>query len=202
MPDDIKIPIGKLLRANLGSFVAGCRVHELQTPALGALVKVKLHDGSEIYGLISNITIQDDGLVRQIASRSLLPAEYEADNRFNRNLPVEIDVLTLGYRQQDRLYRHLPPRPPFSLDALWLCDAQELCEFTENLSYLRHILRVQNQPLEELLVSHFSQARAIHQAQGQTGWYLKACQALISQLRDDYEQLAKVLSALGELEAE
>ena len=62
------IPIGKLLRAENGSFVAGCRVRELDTPALGALVKVKLEDQSDIYGLITNILINDDSLVRQLVS--------------------------------------------------------------------------------------------------------------------------------------
>ena len=207
MQNNLKIPIGKLLRADASSFVAGCRVHELEAPALGALVKVKLRDGAETYGLISNITIQDDGLVRQIASRGTLSPEYEADNRYNRNLPVEIFVLTVGYRQAGKLFQRLPPRPPFSLDALWLCDQQDLCDFTENLAYLRHILRVQDQPLEELLVSHLAQAKAAHEAQDAIGigaqgnWYTKACKALIAYLRDDYELMARVLNALGELEA-
>jgi hypothetical protein len=207
MQNDLKIPIGKLLRADASSFVAGCRVHELEAPGLGALVKVKLRDGAEIYGLISNITIQDDGLVRQIASRGSLSPEYEADNRYNRNLPVEIFVLTVGYRQAGRLFQRLPPRPPFSLDALWLCDEEELCEFTENPAYLRHILRVQDQPLEELLVSHLAQAKAAHEAQqalqtnAENDWYGKACKAVIGYLRDDYELMARVLNTLGELEA-
>jgi hypothetical protein len=207
MQNDLKIPIGKLLRADASSFVAGCRVHELEAPGLGALVKVKLRDGAEIYGLISNITIQDDGLVRQIASRGSLSPEYEADNRYNRNLPVEIFVLTVGYRQAGKLFQRLPPRPPFSLDALWLCDEEELCEFTENPAYLRHILRVQDQPLEELLVSHLAQAKAAHEAQQalqnntESDWYGKACKAVIAYLRDDYEMMARVLNTLGELEA-
>ncbi len=202
MQNDLKIPIGKLLRADASSFVAGCRVHELEAPALGALVKVKLRGDAEIYGLISNITIQDDGLVRQIASRGSLSPEYEADNRFNRNLPVEIFVLTVGFCEAGKIYQCLPPRPPFSLDALWLCDDQELCDFTENPTYLRHILRVQEQPLEELLVSHLAQAKAAHAArQTANNWYDKACKALIVYLRDDYETMARVLNALGELEA-
>jgi len=48
MSEETKIPIGKLLRADNRQFVAGCRVKELETPALGALCKVKLEDGSEI----------------------------------------------------------------------------------------------------------------------------------------------------------
>ncbi len=97
------IPIGKLLRAENSRFVAGCRVKELETPALGSLVKVKLEDQSEIYGLITHILINDDNLVRQLVSGvSIPPSEYTADNRYNRNLPVEIHVLTVGYAQTVR----------------------------------------------------------------------------------------------------
>ncbi len=104
------IPIGKLLRADNRQFVAGCRVKELETPALGALVKVRLQDQSEVYGLITRISISDDGLVRQLASGMSIPPEYTADNRHNRNLPVEIEVLTLGFAQDGKLYHQLPPR--------------------------------------------------------------------------------------------
>jgi len=83
-----KIAIGKLLRADNSHFVAGCRVRELETPALGSLCKVDLGENLEVYGLITNIIINDDGLVRQMVSGVSIPSEYTADNRYNRNLPV------------------------------------------------------------------------------------------------------------------
>jgi|GEM_PF-5235687 len=50
MNAEIKILIGKLLRADNRAFVAGCRTKELIAPALGALCKVRLEDGLEITG--------------------------------------------------------------------------------------------------------------------------------------------------------
>lgn len=108
--EQTSIPIGKLLRAENSQFVAGCRVRELETPALGALVKVTLEDQSQIYGLITNILINDDSLVRQLVSGVSIPTEYTADNRYNRNLPVEIHVLTVGYAQNGQISHRLPPR--------------------------------------------------------------------------------------------
>ena len=195
------IPIGKLLRAENGSFVAGCRVRELDTPALGALVKVKLEDQSDIYGLITNILINDDSLVRQLVSGVSIPTEYTADTRYNRNLPVEIHVLTVGYAQNGQISHRLPPRPPLSLDQLFLCDSEEVARFTSHgYSYLRHILRLVDQPVEELLVAHLSQARLVQDSLSNPDWYEAACQRLIVLLRDDYPRLTQVLDALSELE--
>jgi len=198
------IPIGKLLRAENSNFVAGCRVRQLDTPALGALVKVRLEDNSDIYGLITNILINDDSLVRQLVSGVSIPTEYTADNRYNRNLPVEIHVLTVGYTQNGQIFHRLPPRPPLSLDELHLCDAEELVRFTSlnNQAYLRHILRLPDQPIEEILAAHIRRARAAHESTGNTDWYEQACQKLITLLRDDYLRLTAVLDVLTDLEHE
>ncbi|MFZ3071285.1 MAG: hypothetical protein WA110_09230 [Anaerolineaceae bacterium] len=202
MNGEAKIPIGKLLRADNRQFVAGCRVRELETPALGALCKVRLEDQTEIFGLITNIVITDDGLVKQLVSGLSIPGEYTADNRYNRNLPVEIHVLTVGYQHDGRLYHRLPPRPPLSLDALYLCDDRELVRFTSmgRYGYFRHILRFQDQPIEELLVAHLAQARSAQLSLGNLDWYSGACKELITLLRDDYAKLVSVLNALAELE--
>lgn len=198
------IPIGKLLRAENSNFVAGCRVRELDTPALGALVKVKLEDQSEIYGLITNILINDDSLVRQLVSGVSIPTEYTADNRYNRNLPVEIHVLTVGYAQNGSISHRLPPRPPLSLDELHLCNPDELCHFTSlnDQSYLRHILRLLDQPVEELLAAHLRQAKSAHETADDKAWYEQACQKMITLLRDDYPRLTTVLDVLTDLERE
>ena len=195
------IPIGKLLRADNSQFVAGCRVRELETPAFGSLVRASLEDQSDVYGLITNISINDDGLVRQLVSGVSIPGEYTADNRYNRNLPVEIHVLTIGYQRDGQIYHQLPPRPPLSLDQLFLCDSEEVARFTSHgYAYLRHILRLVDQPVEELLVAHLSQARRVQDSLGNPDWYEAACQRLIVLLRDDYLRLTQVLDALSELE--
>ena len=59
------IEIGRLLRAGTTGFIAGCRVNQLSVPSFGALVRAPLTDGYQVYGLIHDIHIDDDGLVRQ-----------------------------------------------------------------------------------------------------------------------------------------
>jgi len=200
MSDTKKIMIGKLLRSDNTGFVAGCRVSELQAPTFGALVKVPIENGTEIYGLVSNISISDDGLVRQIVSGVSIPSEYIADNRYNRNLPVEISVLAVGYQEKERIYHLLPPRPPLSLDSIYLCSQDELCNFTSagHFGYFRHILRATDLPIGELLAAHLKDARSAHDSKGDEIWLNNAAQELITFLRDDYQTLMSVLGALAD----
>jgi len=193
--------IGRLLRAGTGGFVVGCRVSQVEVPSFGALVRVPLADGTQIYGLIYEIHIDDDGLVRQLVTADGVDENIIADNRLNRNLPLEMSVLAVGYRQGERISHLLPPRPPLSLDLIYLCEAEEVCQFTTagRFGYFRHVLRSEEIPVGELLAAHIQQASAFHQAAGNPDWINQATQELIVLLRDDYPSLMSVLGALGDV---
>jgi hypothetical protein len=195
------LEIGKLLRAGTGAFVVGCRVTQLDVPEFGALVRAPLGGDAQTYGLIYDIHIDDDGLVRQLVTAESVSPEVIADNRVNRNVPVEISVLAVGYRQDGRIFHLLPPRPPLSLDAISLCDADELRAFTSagRFGYFRHVLRAQDLPAGELLAAHLRLAGAAHANAGEEGWLSAAVQELITLLRDDYGRLMEVLGALGDV---
>jgi hypothetical protein len=197
------IEIGRLLRGSTSGFVAGCRVanFEADAPSLGALVRAPLGDEMQIYGLITDIHIDDDGLVRQLVTAEGVDEAAIADNRQNRTVPVEISVLAVGYRQGERIYHLLPPRPPLSLDVIYLCDEEELCRFTSagRFGYFRHVLRNRDLPVGEILAAHIQQAQPAHLAQGDAAWGAAAAQELITLLRDDYQTLASVLGALSDI---
>jgi len=195
--------IGRLLRANTTACVVGCRVDQSGLPAFGSLVRIPLPGAYEIYGLIYDIHIDDDGLVRQLVTADGVSAEVLADNRVNRNVPVEFSVLHVGYQQDGRISHLLPPRPPLSLDAIFACAPDELARFTASgrFGYFRHILRAADLPVGELLAAHIQQAAPCHQAARDEGWRSRAVQELITLLRDDYPTLMGVLGALGDVDA-
>ena len=62
------IAIGRLLRANTTGCVIGCRVTQANIPAFGDLLRIPLNGGSQVYGLVYDIHIDDDGLVRQLVT--------------------------------------------------------------------------------------------------------------------------------------
>ena len=195
------IPIGRLLRAGTTGFVVGCRVTQLYAPSFGALVKAPVSEGYEIFGLIYDIHVDDDGLVRQLVTAEGVDEAVIADNRVNRNVPAELSVLAIGYQQDGQIYHLLPPRPPLSLDLIYLCDKDELCRFSQagRFGYFRHILRAQDLPVSELLAAHIHQAGRAHQAAGNVEWVNAAAQELIILLRDDYPALMGVLGALSDV---
>ena len=191
------IRIGRLLRSSTPKFVVGCQVKQLDSPGFGSLVRVPVDDNYQIYGLIYDIRIEDDGLVRQLVTTEGIDEAIIADNRMNRNVPVEMSVLVVGYQEQQTIRHLLPPRPALSLDMIYLCDPDELVQFTSagRFGYFRHILRAEDTPIGELLSAHIAQ---VYQSNPDRDWLVSASRELISLLRDDHDTLMSVLGALSD----
>ena len=193
-----QIEIGRLLRAGTTGFIAGCRVSQLTVPAFGALVRAPLGEGYQVYGLIHDIHIDDDGLVRQLVTSNNVSDDVMRDNRENRIVPVEMSVLAVGYEQDGRMHHLLPPRPPLSLDVIYLCDEKDIARFTEKFGYFRHILNAKDAPIGEVLAAHIQQAGKARGVESGM-WKEKAVAELIALLRDDYPTLMSALGALADI---
>ncbi len=151
-----------------------------------------------VYGLIYDIHIDDDGLVRQLVTAGNVSPEVMHDNRERRIVPVEMSVLAVGYEQGGKISHLLPPRPPLSLDVIYLCSDAELAKFTGagRFGYFRHILQAKDIPIGELLAAHILDVKN----KTKNGkWVEQATQELITLLRDDYPTLMSVLGVLGEV---
>ena len=194
-----EIEIGRLLRAGTSAFVAGCRVSQVDVPSFGALVRAPLTADYQVYGLIHEIRIEDDGLVRQLVTAEKVSDEVLLDNRQRRIVPVEMSVIVVGHEQGGSIRHQLPARPPLSLDLIYLCDRSDVQRFTSTgrFEYFRHLLRVPELPLGELLAAHIRQARDAHA--DPAGWSEAATQELIALLRDDYPLLTSVLGVLNQV---
>lgn len=192
------IEIGRLLRAGTTGFIAGCRVNQLSVPSFGALVRAPLGDGYQVYGLIHDIHIDDDGLVRQLVTADGVSEEVMKDNRERRIVPVEMSVLAVGYEQDGKVHHLLPPRPPLSLDVIYLCEDKEIARFTEKFGYFRHILNGKDVPVGEVVAAHILQAGRARGAESGK-WIESATQEVITLLRDDYPTLMSVLGALADI---
>ena len=195
-----QIEIGRLLRAGTTGFIAGCRVSQFTVPALGSLVRAHLGDSYQVYGLIYDIHIDDDGLVRQLVTADNVSEEVLRDNRERRIVPVEMSVMAGGYEQDGKIYHLLPPRPPLSLDVIYLCDDEDVARFTSvgRFGYFRHILGAKDLPIGEIMAAHLGQAARAHGKSGEQ-WKDKATHELITLLRDNYPVLMTVLGALSDV---
>ena len=191
--------VGRILRASTAGFSVGCRVQQLSTPSFGCLVKAQPLDSREaVYGLVYDMHIDDDPLVRRLVLAENPRASVIEDQRNNRLLPIEMSVLTVGYELNGRLFHGLPPRPPLNLDPVLLCTGpEEMVRFTERPGYLRLILRAVNMiPVDQLLVAHI---RDGYEQRGEdVAWALRTVQELVELLRSNYELLIPVLESISE----
>jgi hypothetical protein len=136
--------------------------------------------------------------VRQLVTAGNISPEVMHDNRERRIVPVEMSVLTVGYEADGKIFHLLPPRPPLSLDVIYLCSDAELAKFTGagKFGYFRHVLQAKDIPIGEVLAAHILQVK---QKTKNAKWVEDATRELITLLRDDYPTLMSVLGALGEV---
>jgi hypothetical protein len=111
-----------------------------------------------------------------------------------------MSVLAIGYEQDGKIYHLLPPRPPLSLDVIYLCDDADVCRFTSagRFGYFRHLLSAKDAPIGEVMAAHLGQAARCHGSNGDA-WKEQATHELITLLRDDYSTLMAVLGALSDV---
>lgn len=149
-------PIGYVLRASTAGFSIGASVHQIDRPAFGSVVKAQPrgNDRGAVYGLLYDMHIDDDPMVRQLVLADAVSEETIRDQHHHRIVPVEMSVLSIGYRDFDDRVRHaLPPRPPLSLDAVYLCNPDETKEATYRFDYFRLVFANSQVPSEQLLAA-------------------------------------------------
>jgi hypothetical protein len=78
--------------------------------------------------------------------------------RRNRQVPIEVSVLVVGYRHNGAVYHRLPPQPPLSLDVICKCTGKELIQFTEEFDYFWLVLDNADLPADELLAANLRYA--------------------------------------------
>ncbi|MFT5193838.1 MAG: hypothetical protein ACI9EW_001421 [Cellvibrionaceae bacterium] len=190
--------IGRVLRASTAGFAIGSRVNQLDAPAFGCLVVAEpIGNREAIFGLIYDMHINDDQLIQRLVMTEDPRPEIIEDQRKNRMLPLEMSVLTLGYRANGNIRQGLPPRPPLNLDPVRLCSDDEIQEFTAKLNYLRMI---QNNPSVRIPVDQLLQAHIMNvfARRGEDKvWALAAVREVIELLRGNYDMLMPTLEGLS-----
>ena len=184
-------PVGKVTSASNASFAVGCRLLRSQVPTFGSLVKAEAGDGIVILGLIRDVQLLDDPLIRQVAVLSEERPELIAD-QYQRLLPIEVQVQVVGYRCGERWCHWLPPQPPMSLAQITTCTDQELCAFTRRFDYFRLVLDTHDYLADELLAAHLRAAAAARGEAGH-GFLVDAGRELARLLAMDLQRLDGLL---------
>lgn len=197
---------GRILSADIRECFAACRISEPDLPPFGSLVRIPIRETPclEVYGLVSDIRIEEDGFLRQIASNENVSEEVMQDARVNRNVPIVMRILFVGSISDDGVSHMVPPHPPLTLNAIYRCGEEEIASFSScgGYSYLRHILDARNISIPELLAAHVAQALIANKNCGNPEWGKNLLAELIQQKRAQKDELLRMLNALKSLDFE
>ena len=156
--------IGEVIEARTGEFVAEC--YELHTPPpLGSLLRTT--DGQvEIYGVVRNASTESIDPGRRPLARGREESEeeniYRQHPQLSRLLRTTFDTLVIGHGQGDELHHYLPPRPPRVHSFVYLCEGDEVRQFTQSLDFLAILLGARAGSVDEVVSACLRRAAGAH----------------------------------------
>jgi hypothetical protein len=178
---DNKLKVGRVLRASTQGFVVGwrecrayARVHERRSDHVLERLSLRPADKGQFVG---------------------------ADQRENRQVPIEVSVLAVGARQSAGSdggnVRHcLPAQPPVTLDWLYRCTSEEMRAFTTRFDYFRLVLDARDVPADELLAASLRAAAAARPEEAQETFLVEAGRELARLLAGNPVRLEGLLRRL------
>jgi hypothetical protein len=188
--------VGRVLRAGTRGFAIGCTVMQPDIPAFGSFVRAQGQSpGSAIYGLIYDVSVEDDPFVRQFISANP-PDEVVRDQRENRQMPIEVSVLAVGCGDGQAIRHCLPAQPPVALDWLYQCTDEEVRAFTARFDYFRLVLEAREVPVDELLAASLRAAAAARPESERTAFLVETGRELARLLAGDPLRLEGLLRRL------
>jgi hypothetical protein len=191
------IMVGRVLRASTTSFALGrsqpiAEQDEL-APEFGLWVKAYDARKRIIYGLVYDVSVDDDAFVRQLVAAGVQSAEVIEDQRQNRQVLLSVMVLIVGCGQEDQIYHRLPPQPPGTLSEIYRCPDAEILRFTARQDWLRTVLGAADVPVEQLLGAAVRAAAAVRPPDQRDPYLIEAGRELVRLLAMDDLPLAEAI---------
>jgi hypothetical protein len=194
------LQVGRVLRASTRGFAIGCAVMQPDIPSFGSFVRAEgQKPGSAVYGLIYDVSVEDDPFVRQLIGAELRAEDQEIvvrDHRENRQVPIEVSVLAVGCDDGVSIRHCLPAQPPVTLDWLYQCTAEEVQAFTARFDYFRLVLEAREVPADELLAASLRAAAAARPESERETFLVEAGRELARLLAGDPLRLEGLLRRL------
>jgi hypothetical protein len=190
---EVSPKIAEVIEASTTSFTAQCyELYEL--PPLGSLVKT-----GAIYGIVSHAATAGIDPGRKPVARGKDEASeaavYESSPQLLKLLRSEFTAAVVGYQDGDKIYQYLPPQPARIHSFVYLCQPNEVKEFSRNFGFLNIIINIILPiPTEELMAAAL---RQMSQAQDDPRAFLVAAgKELADLLSADFMKLKNILGRL------
>jgi len=190
--------IGEIVESASTRFVA--ESFELnQPPPLGSLVRVRIGEGRDLYGVVcyGETGALDPGrrAVRRSSDDVYDEQIYRESPQLEHTLHTEFESLSVGVVEGGLVRQCLPSQPPPLHFSVHSCGREETMLFTENLYYLRLLAGASGRvPAEQLLAAN------VRQVYGERGkdeeWLKGAAREIANLLKQDHDRLMTVLYAI------
>ena len=189
--------VGEVIAASTTDFVAQC--YELyQSPPLGSLVKTT-DLPVELYGIVYNATTTSLEPGRRPIARGKDEASeeeiYRSSPQLLQLLRSEFSALVVGYRENEKLYHYLPPKPARIHGFVHLCSPDEVKEFSQSFDFLNILLNTHLPvPADELIAACLRQMSQVYE--DPHTFLVAAGKELAILLSGDFNQLKAILGRI------
>ena len=164
MPDEKKV--GEVIEACTMDFAAQC--YELyQSPPLGSLVKTCWEADRNLYGVVYNVLTGGIEPGRRPIARGKDETNeeeiYRSSPQLLKLLKSEFRALVIGYKEGDRIFQCLPPKPARIHGFVYLCSPEEVKQFSRSFDFLNILLKARlDIPVEELIGASLRQMSQVY----------------------------------------
>ena len=189
--------IGEIVESTSTEFTAEC--YELNAiPALGSLVKVT-EPKVEILGIVCQSGTAGIEPGRRPVARGKdedsEEAVYQSSPQLMKLLRSEFHVLVVGHKIDGKINQYLPSQPAHIHAFVYLCDAEEIQQFSRFFDFLSILVNNRLQISTEELVA--ATLREMSKAQSDPHTFLVAAgKALTAILSGEYHRLKIILARL------
>ncbi|MFC2017035.1 hypothetical protein ACFLUD_01315 [Chloroflexota bacterium] len=191
--------VGEVIEASTTDFVAQC--YELyQSPPLGSLVKTR-DMPVELYGIVYHATTTSLEPGRRPIARGKDEASeeeiYRASPQLLKLLRTEFSALVVGYREDEKLYHYLPPKPARIHSFVYLCPPEEVKEFSQPFDFLNMLINT-HLPVstDELVAASLRQMSQVYE--DRHAFLVAAGKELAILLSGQFNQLKAILGRIKE----
>lgn len=194
---ELKDRAGEVIEASTAEFMTQC--YELyQSPPLGSLVKT-VDEPVEQYGIVYNAaTASIEPGRRPIARGRDETSEediYNSSPQLLKLLRTEFNALVVGYREGDNIHQYLPARPARIHSFVYLCQPDEIKEFSRSYNFL-NILIGASLPVsvEEIVAASLRRMSLVHDEPH--SFLVAAGKELAMLLGGDFNRLKAILGKI------
>jgi len=189
--------VGEVIEASTTDFAAQCyKLYEL--PPLGSLVKTR-DQSVELYGIVCNAatTSLEPGRRPIARGRDETTEEeiYRSSPQLLKLLRSEFSALVVGHRQDDKLYHYLPPKPARIHGFVYLCNLEEMKEFSQSFDFLNILINSRLPvPVDELVAASLRQMSQSYE--DRQAFLVAAGKELAVSLSGQYNRLKSILGRI------